>query len=190
MKKITFLAVIIGFLVTCNCHASQRKTEKEEFVLQQGDTLFYKNDNFRVVGREKKDYAGYTFRIYNQKTKQSFDYAGSETDAFWYLSVYDTYLLLDEGTGVQHRGFVLIDMKNGEKVHRFNYVAYDGSELKGNTFTYWLQIDKLPQGIKSPNCPQLEGVPEEQFGYIEKWMLNLDTLKFKNLKEYKCIYFE
>ncbi len=148
MKKITLLAVIIGLLVACTSQASQQNTSKEEFVLQQGDTLFYKNDNFRVVGREKKDYAGYTFRIYNQKTKQSFDYAGSETDAFWYLSVYDTYLLLDEGTGAQYRVFVLVDTKNGEKVHHFNYIDYDGSELKGNTFTYWLQIDTLPEGVE------------------------------------------
>ncbi len=190
MKKTTLLAVIIGFLVACNCQASQQKNQKEEFVLQQGDTLFYENDDFRVVGREKEAYTGYTFRIYDRKTAQSFEYRGGETDALWYLSVYDTCLLLDAGTGAQHRDFVVVDMKNGKERHRQNYVAYEGVGIQGNTFIYWVQIDALPEGVAPPDCPQIEGIPDEQFGYVEKWAFDFNTMKSKSLKEYECIYFE
>ncbi len=126
MKKITLLAVIIGFLVACNCQVSKQRPQKEELVLQQGDSLFYENDDFRVIGQEKEGYPGHMFRIYNKKTEQAFKYTGSETDALWYLAVYDKFLMLDSGTGTQHRDFIVVDMKKGKEVRRLNYVSQDG----------------------------------------------------------------
>ncbi len=193
MKKLAFLTVVIVFFLACGgqekSQKDSEKTDKEKFVLQQGDTLFFENENFRVVGQEKKEYMGYKFKIYNLKDDKTFDCDGGETDALWYQTTYNNYLLIDDGTGSQYRDFVIVNMENGKEEKRFTYISQDDFKLTAGKFIFWKAIEELPEGVEEPECPDCGNVPEEMLGYIEKWQLDLNTLEEKNLKEYKRIYF-
>ncbi len=193
MKKLAFLTVVIVFFLACGNQEkpqkNNKKTEQKEFVLQQGDTLFFENENFKVVGRENKEYTAYTFKIYNLKEDKTFDYKGGETDALWYQTTYKNYLLIDAGTGSQYRDFIIVNMKNGKEEKRFTCILQDDFKLTEGKFIFWKEIEKLPEGVEEPECPDCGEVPEEMLGYIEKWQFDFNTLEAENLKEYKRVYF-
>ncbi len=204
MKKLTILAVAIVFLMACNSEntkesssekgdakqVEQEKTQKPEFVLAEGDTLFFENENFRVVGKEKTDYMGFLFKIYDLSTDKSFDYAGGETDALWYNSVFKNYLLIDAGSDAQHYSFIVVDMKNNKVVKHFDYIVRENAGLEGDKFTYWVSLDELPADVEKPNCEEFEGVPEDMLGYVEEWILDLNTMESEKTNNYECIYFQ
>ncbi len=196
MKKIALIISVMIFCLSCNeSTESQNETEEtveapvgtDNFTLQEGDTLFFENTNFRVVGKENEitegDFMGYKFRMYDLKTGKEFAYKAEENEIVWFSSVFNKYLLLDEGTDAQFRSIIILDMTTGQAVFKQNYVNHEGAGLQGDTFLYWLQIEKLPDGVTA-KCP------EEQSGYVEKWQFSLKTLKPAKTNEYDCIYFQ
>lgn len=151
---------------------------------------FYNNIKYTVTGSKREDERGYNFHVYNKKTSEQYDFNLENikhTIQLFYGGVVNDYLVIDEGTG-SIRNLIIVDMSNG-KIVKQNIMA-EYYELKGHKIHYWRQIDVLPESVSPPPCNKEEGVPDEQYGYIEKFVFNFKTLEVEKLNEYECVYFQ
>lgn len=154
-------------------------------------TEFFNNEKYTVIGSEREDGLGYNFHVYNKKSSKQYDFKLENiknTIQLFYAAVVNDYLVLDDGTS-NIRNLIIIDMYNGKIVQQD--IVYVGAyELKDHKIFYWRQIDVLPKSVSPPTCYIADGTAEEQYGYVEKCALNVETLAVEQLNEYECVYFQ
>lgn len=163
-------------------HEDDLSIKHPKYLVYEGD-LFYKSPEY-IVSMADDD-----FYVYNKKLNKRYHFNTENienTIELYYKGVKENYLILDDGTG-NIRTLIIIDMSTGKIVKD---IVYAGEIELNDELYYWREIESLPESVTPPPCDKMEGVPDEQYGYVEKCAFNFETLTIKQLNEYECRYFE
>lgn len=115
-------------------------------------------------------------------TVESGDFEIKKNEFEYFLALENDFLILDGGTAINPRGFIVYDLVKRAKV--FNDIYFRPAKVQDNTIEYWTETQEK---VTQANCPDLAKYEATDLGaeIYAHVILDLSTLTKKNL-EHVC----
>jgi hypothetical protein len=104
------------------------------------------------------------------------------------VDVIDSFIILDLGTSGGYRGLEIINLDNEKKIFDVGYV---GGTLKiVDKLIHFKTRVKIDNESKKPKCPPEYNPDENEIGFIEEQIFDLENKRLLKTGKYECTQFE
>lgn len=177
--------LLVGLLLLAACQNKKneesrgtKESTRMEFVLTDNDKMEYQDDKYSLVSSSHEDATIY--RIYNKEEQRCSEFC-SEGEVYFHSVSGDCLILTSEVVSDEGQALI-VSLETAKVLKEIDFV----NELRkeGDKLYYQIIIDKLPEGVKAPDCPDLE--PKEALVYLQECYFDFSLKKEVRTDKVTC----